>query len=83
MSCLAHNKTRQPQSLRFLDRLALASFVHGFAIIAQNSQSQVCRCGRCYVGNRINSDRFGGISKEKSYRSEILNILVFLRKNRC
>lgn len=30
-----HNKAKQHQSLRSLDRLALAPFVHGFAIIAQ------------------------------------------------
>jgi hypothetical protein len=40
----AHNKARQHQSLRSLDSLAVAPFVHGSAIIAQNSQQQACRC---------------------------------------
>jgi len=44
-----HNKAKQPQSLRSLDSLAAALFVHGFAIIAQKSQQQVCRCWRRYV----------------------------------
>jgi len=39
----AFNKARLHQSLRSLDSLAVASFVHGFAIIAQNNQQQVCR----------------------------------------
>jgi len=41
-----HNKAKQHRSLRALDSLALAPFVHGFAIVAQNSQTQVCRCWR-------------------------------------
>jgi hypothetical protein len=40
---VALNKAKQHRSLRSLDSLALAPFVHGFAIIAQNSQPQVCR----------------------------------------
>jgi len=44
-----HNKAKQHRSLRSLDSLALAPFVHGFAIIAQNPQSQVCRCWRRYA----------------------------------
>jgi len=40
-----HNKAKQHQSLCSLDSLALAPFVHGCAIIAQNSQSQVCLVG--------------------------------------
>jgi hypothetical protein len=43
------NKAEQHQSLRSLDSLALAPFVHGFAIIAKNPQSQVCRCWRRYI----------------------------------
>ncbi len=43
------NKAKQHQSLRSLDSLALAPFVHGFAIVAQKSQSQVCRCWRRYM----------------------------------
>jgi hypothetical protein len=39
----ALNKAKQPQSLRSLDSLAVALFVHGFAIVAQNSQQQGCR----------------------------------------
>ena len=42
----ATNKAKQPQSLRSLDSLAAALFVHGFAIIAQKSHQQVCRCWR-------------------------------------
>ena len=42
----AHNQAKQHQSLRFLDSLAVARFVHGFAIIAQTNQQQVCRCLR-------------------------------------
>lgn len=38
-----HNKVKQHRSLRSLDNLALAPFVHGFAIVAQNSESRVCR----------------------------------------
>jgi hypothetical protein len=41
---MTYNKVKQHRSLSSLDSLALAPFVHGFAIIAQNSQSQVCRC---------------------------------------
>jgi hypothetical protein len=44
----AYNKANQPQSLRSLDSLAVARFVHGFAIVAQNNQQQVCRCLRRY-----------------------------------
>jgi hypothetical protein len=43
------NKANQHQSLRSLDSLAVACFVHGFAITAQNNQQQVCRCLRRYV----------------------------------
>jgi hypothetical protein len=43
-----YNKAKQHQSLRSLDSLALAPFVHGFAMFAQSSQSQVCRCWRRY-----------------------------------
>jgi len=42
----SYNKAKQPQSLRSLDSLAVALFVHGFAIVAQKSQQQVCRCWR-------------------------------------
>lgn len=42
----SYNKAQQHQSLRSLDSLAVARFVHGFAIVAQNHQQQVCRCGR-------------------------------------
>tara|TARA_R110001583_G_scaffold148245_1_gene300193 strand:+ start:1736 stop:1903 length:168 start_codon:yes stop_codon:yes gene_type:complete len=38
------NKAKQHQPLRGLDSLAAALFVHGYAIIAQKSQLQVCRC---------------------------------------
>jgi len=47
-----HNKAKQHRSLRSLDSLALASFVHGFAIIAQKPQSLVCRCWRRYMLGR-------------------------------
>ncbi|MGK0247881.1 MAG: hypothetical protein ACI910_000609 [Oleispira sp.] len=40
------NKAKQHQSLRSLDSLAVVPFVHGFAIVVQNSQQQVCRCWR-------------------------------------
>ncbi|ROS01337.1 hypothetical protein EDC56_1772 [Sinobacterium caligoides] len=40
------NKAKKHRSLGSLDSLALAPFVHGFAIFAQNSQSQFCRCWR-------------------------------------
>jgi len=43
------NKAKQHRSLRSLDSLALAPFLHGFAIVAQKSQSQACRCWRRYV----------------------------------
>ncbi|WP_170132159.1 hypothetical protein [Arenicella xantha] len=43
-----HNKANQHQSLRSLDSLAVARFVHGFAIGAQKNQRQVCRCLRRY-----------------------------------
>ena len=36
-----------------LDSLALAPFVHGFAIIAQNLQSQVYRCWRRYEARMV------------------------------
>ena len=49
MQLKAHNKAKQHRSLRSLDSLALAPFVYGFAIIAQKSQSQVCRRWRRYV----------------------------------
>ncbi|MCP4140351.1 MAG: hypothetical protein GY755_08700 [Chloroflexi bacterium] len=39
----ALNKARLLRSLRSLDSLAVARFVHGFAIVAQNKQQQVCR----------------------------------------
>jgi len=39
-----YNKANQHQSLRSLDSLAVACFVHGFAICAQKKQQQVCRC---------------------------------------
>jgi hypothetical protein len=39
-----HNKAKQHQSLRSLDSLAAALFVHGFAIIAKKPQQQACRC---------------------------------------
>ena len=45
----SYNKANQPQSLRSLDSLAVARFVHGFAIVAQNNQQQVCRCLRRYM----------------------------------
>jgi hypothetical protein len=38
------NKAKQHQSLRSLDSLAAALFVHGFTIIAQKPQQQACRC---------------------------------------
>lgn len=38
------NKAKQYQPLRSLDSLAVALFVHVFAIVAQKSQLQVCRC---------------------------------------
>ena len=41
-----YNKANQHQSLRSLDSLAVASFLHGCAIITQNNQQQVCRCLR-------------------------------------
>jgi len=44
-----HNKAKQHQPLRDLDSLAAALFVHGFAIIAQKSQLQVCRCWQRYA----------------------------------
>jgi len=44
----AANKAKQHQPLRGLDSLAVALFVHGFAIIAQKSQLQVCRCWQRY-----------------------------------
>ena len=40
------NKAKQYQSLRSLDSLAVALFVHGFTILAQKLQQQVCRCWR-------------------------------------
>jgi hypothetical protein len=43
------NKAKQHQSLRSLDSLAVAFFVHGFAIVAQKSQQQDCRCWRRYT----------------------------------
>ena len=43
------NKAKQHQPLRVLDSLAAALFVHGFAIIAQKSQQQACRCWRRYT----------------------------------
>ncbi|MDF1763006.1 MAG: hypothetical protein P1U57_06320 [Oleibacter sp.] len=43
------NKAKQHQPLRGLDSLAAALFVHGFAIIAQKSQLQVCRCWQRYA----------------------------------
>tara|TARA_B110000196_G_scaffold297195_1_gene288094 strand:+ start:646 stop:783 length:138 start_codon:yes stop_codon:yes gene_type:complete len=43
-SNVTHNKAKQHRSLRSLDSLALAPFVHGFAIFAQKPQSQVCCC---------------------------------------
>jgi hypothetical protein len=49
----AANKAKQHQSLRSLDSLALAPFVHGFAIVAQKAQSQVCRCWRRYAINNM------------------------------
>jgi hypothetical protein len=39
----AYNKAMQHQPLRGLDSLAVARFVHGFAIIAQNNQQLACR----------------------------------------
>jgi hypothetical protein len=39
----SHNKSKQ-HSPAGLDSLAVARFVHGFAIVAQNNQQQVCRC---------------------------------------
>jgi hypothetical protein len=45
---MAVNKANQHQSLCSLDSLAVALFVHGFAINAQKSQQQVCRCLRRY-----------------------------------
>tara|TARA_B100000768_G_C11082409_1_gene291397 strand:+ start:22 stop:165 length:144 start_codon:yes stop_codon:yes gene_type:complete len=44
MPMLGVHKAKQHQPLRSLDSLALAPFVHGFTIFAQNSQPQVCRC---------------------------------------
>ena len=44
-----HNKAKQHQPLRGLDSLAAALFVHGFAIVAQKSQLQVCRCWQRYI----------------------------------
>jgi hypothetical protein len=46
---MTYNKAKQHRSLRSLDSLTLAKFVHGLAIVAQNSQSQVCRCWQRYV----------------------------------
>jgi len=43
-----YNKAKQHQPLRVLDSLAAALFVHGFAIVTQKSQQQVCRCWRRY-----------------------------------
>jgi len=43
-----HNKAKQHQPLCGLDSLAAALFVHGFAIVAQKSQLQVCRCWQRY-----------------------------------
>jgi len=37
------NKAMLHRTLRALDSLSAASFVHGFAIIAQTNQLQVCR----------------------------------------
>ena len=45
----AYNKAKQHQSRCSLDSLAVARFVHGFAIFAQNNHQQVCRCLRRYV----------------------------------
>jgi hypothetical protein len=44
-----HNKAKQHQSLRSLDSLAAALFVHGFAIIAKKPQQQACRCWQRYT----------------------------------
>jgi len=41
---IKYNKAKQHQPLRGLDSLVAALFVHGFAIIAQKPQLQVCRC---------------------------------------
>ncbi|WP_444936426.1 hypothetical protein ACJJIW_00200 [Microbulbifer sp. JMSA004] len=38
------NKAKQHQPLRGLDSLTAALFMHGYAIIAQKLQLQVCRC---------------------------------------
>jgi hypothetical protein len=47
------NKAKQHRSLRSLDSLAVALFVHGFAIIAQKSQQQVCRCWQRYISRKL------------------------------
>jgi len=49
----SYNKAKQHQPLRGLDSLAAALFVHGFAIIAQKSQLQVCRCWQRYANRRM------------------------------
>jgi hypothetical protein len=38
-----------------LDSLAVALFVHGFAIVAQKSQQQVCRNSRRYATHTLKS----------------------------
>ena len=53
LQLMAYNKAKQHQSLRSLDSLAVALFVHGFAIIAQKTQQQVCRCWRRYTKEDI------------------------------
>jgi len=45
----SYNKAKQHQPLRGLDSLAAALFVHGYAIVAQKSQLQVCRCWQRYM----------------------------------
>jgi hypothetical protein len=49
----AFNKAKQHQSLRSLGSLAAALFVHGFAIVAQKTPQQVCRCWRRYKVNTL------------------------------
>jgi len=39
-----------------LDSLAVALFVHGYAIIAQKSQQQGCRCWWRYVEGRLGAN---------------------------
>jgi len=49
----AYNKAKQHQSLRSLGSFVAALFVHGFAISAQKSHQQICRCWRRYAAIEI------------------------------